>query len=280
MLDFIERILRMPRVVLTIMALLMIAGFGAYTSLPKESFPAIDIPYFYVSVSQTGVSPYDAERLLAKPIEDRIKDLDGLKNYTSTSTTGHASVFLEFDVNADKDKALSDIRAKLDGVTGDLPADATTPTVTEISFSGMPSISVAVYGNVPERALVEKAKDLKKKLEEIPDVQSVSISGARDEMLAVTIDTNRLEAYGLTAAQLMDALAKNNMVVPGGTLDTGKGSFNVDVPGLITNAADVYSLPLKTDGNTVVTFGDVATIQRTFKDATEYAHVEDRKSVV
>jgi len=279
MLDFIERILRMPRVVLTIMALLMIAGFGAYTSLPKESFPAIDIPYFYVSVSQTGVSPYDAERLLAKPIEDRIKDLDGLKNYTSTSTTGHASVFLEFDVNADKDKALSDIRAKLDGVTGDLPADATTPTVTEISFSGMPSISVAVYGNVPERALVEKAKDLKKKLEEIPDVQSVSISGARDEMLAVTIDTNRLEAYGLTAAQLMDALAKNNMVVPGGTLDTGKGSFNVDVPGLITNAADVYSLPLKTDGNTVVTFGDVATIQRTFKDATEYAHVDGQPAI-
>ncbi|MGB3027625.1 efflux RND transporter permease subunit [Paradevosia shaoguanensis] len=279
MLDFIERILRMPRVVLTIMALLMIAGFGAYTSLPKESFPAIDIPYFYVSVSQTGVSPYDAERLLAKPIEDRIKDLDGLENYSTTSTTGHASVFLEFNVNADKDKALADIRAKLDGVTGDLPTDATTPTVTEISFSGMPSLSVALYGSVPERALVEKAKDLKKRLEEIPDVQSVTISGARDEMLAVTIDTNRLEAYGLTAAQLMDALAKNNMVVPGGTLDTGKGAFNVEVPGLITNAADVYSLPLKTDGNTVVTFGDVATVQRTFKDATEYAHVNGQPAI-
>ena len=279
MLDFIERILRMPRVVLTIMALLMIAGFGAYTSLPKESFPAIDIPYFYVSVSQTGVSPYDAERLLAKPIEDRVKDIDGLENYTTTSTTGHASVFLEFNVNANKDKALSDIRAKLDGVSGELPDDATTPTVTEISFSGMPSISVAVYGSVPERALLQKAKDLKKKLEEIPDVQSVSISGSRDEMLAVTIDTNRLEAYGLTAAQLMDALAKNNMVVPGGTLDTGKGSFNVEVPGLITNAADVYSLPLKTDGNTVVTFGDVATVQRTFKDATEYAHVNGQPAI-
>lgn len=279
MLDFIERILRMPRVVLTIMFLLMVAGFGAYTSLPKESFPAIDIPYFYVSVSQTGVSPYDAERLLAKPIEDRVKDLDGLENYTTTSTTGHASVFLEFNVNANKDKALSDIRAKLDGVTGDLPSDATTPTVNEISFSGMPSISVAVYGSVPERALVEKAKELKKKLEEIPDVQSVSMSGARDEMLAVTIDTNRLEAYGLTAAQLMDALAKNNMVVPGGTLDTGKGSFNVEVPGLISNAADVFSLPLKTDGNTVVTFGDVANIQRTFKDATEFAHVNGQPAI-
>ncbi len=279
MMNFLERILRMPRVVLTVMALLLLAGFGAYTSLPKESFPAIDIPYFYVSTSQTGVSPFDAERLLAKPIEDRIKDIDGLENYTSTSSTGHASVFLEFSTSADKDKALADIRAKLDGVASELPDDATEPTVTEISFSDRPSISVAVYGAVPERQLVQRAKDLKEALEGIPTVQSVSISGSRDEMLAVTIDMNRLEAYNLTAGQLLDALAKNNMVVPGGTLDTGQGSFNVEVPGLITTAADVYSLPIKADGDNIVTFGDVATITRTFKDATEYAHVNGEPAI-
>lgn len=273
MMNFLERILRMPRVVLTVMVLLLLSGFMAYSSLPKESFPAIDIPYFYVSTSQTGVSPRDAERLLAKPIEDRVKDIDGLVNYSSTSTTGHASVFLEFDANADKDKALSDIRAKLDGVASLLPDDATEPTVTEISFSDMPSISVAVYGDVPERALIQRAKDLQDALEGISIVQSVTLSGSRDEMLAVTIDMNRLEAYNLTAGQLLDALAKNNMVVPGGTLDTGRGSFNVEVPGLITTAADVYSLPIKADGDNVVTFGDVATVTRTFKDATEYAHV-------
>lgn len=279
MMNFLERVLRMPRVVLTVMALLLLAGFGAYTSLPKESFPAIDIPYFYVSTSQTGVSPRDAERLLAKPIEDRVKDIDGLENYTSTSTTGHVSVFLEFNVNADKDKALADIRAKLDGVASELPEDATEPSVTEISFSNMPSISVALYGAVPERTLVQRAKDLQDRLEEIPTVQSVTISGSRDEMLAVTIDMNRLEAYNLTAGQLLDALAKNNMVVPGGTLDTGNGSFNVEVPGLISTAADVYSLPLKTDGDNIVTFGDVATITRTFEDATDYAHVNGEPAI-
>jgi multidrug efflux pump len=279
MMNFLERILRMPRVVLTVMALLLLAGFSAYVSLPKESFPAIDIPYFYVSTSQTGVSPRDAERLLAKPIEDRVKDIDGLKNYTSTSSTGHASVFLEFDVNADADKALADIRAKLDGVAGDLPDDATVPSVTEISFTDMPSISVALYGDVPERTLVQQAKDLKEELEAIPTVQSVSISGSRDEMLAVTIDMSRLEAYNLTANELFDALAKNNMVVPGGTLNTGQGSFNVEVPGLITTAQDVYSLPIKADGDNVVTFGDVATITRTFQDATEYAHVNGQQAI-
>lgn len=279
MMDFLERILRMPRVVLTVMAVLLFAGFGAYTTLPKESFPAIDIPYFYVSTSQTGISPFDAERLLAKPIEDRVKDIDGLENYSSTSTTGHVSVFLEFNVNADKDKALADIRAKLDGVSSELPDDATEPSVTEISFSNTPSISVALYGDVPERTLVQRAKDLQDVLEGIPAVQSVTLSGSRDEVLAVTIDTNRLEAYNLTASQLFDALAKNNMVVAGGTLDTGNGSFNVEVPGLITTAEDVYNLPLKTDGETVVTFGDVASVTRTFKDATEFAHVNGKPAI-
>lgn len=279
MMNFLERTLRMPRVVLTVMALLLFAGGVSYMSLPKESFPAIDIPYFYVSVTQTGVSPADAERLLAKPVEDRVKELDGLVNYTTNSVTGHASVFLEFDVNADADKALSDIRAALDGVSGVLPADAKTPTVNEISFSGMPSINVAVYGDVPERALVQNAKALRDELEKLPDVQSVSISGSRDEVLAVTIDLNRLDAYNLTASQLFDALAKNNLVVAGGTLDTGQGAFNVEVPGLITTAEDVYNLPLKTVGDTVVTFGDVATITRTFEDATSYANVNGSPAI-
>ncbi|HTN60291.1 MAG TPA: efflux RND transporter permease subunit, partial [Devosia sp.] len=183
------------------------------------------------------------------------------------------------NVNADKDKALSDIRAAMDGISSELPDDADEPTVNEISFTDMPVISVAVYGSAPERQLVQRAKDLQDQLEAMPDVQSVTISGSRDEMLAITIDLNKLEAYDLTAAQLLDALAKNNMVVPGGTLDSGNGSFNVEVPGLINNAQDVYSLPLKTSGDTVVTFGDVATITRTFEDATEYAHVNGQPAI-
>ena len=279
MMNFLERVLRTPRVVLTIMVALLVAGGVAYTQLPRESFPAIDIPYFYISVSETGVSPLDAERLLGKPIEDRIKDIDGLSHYTTNATQGFASVLLEFDVNTNKDKALADVRAKMDGASADLPTDATTPTITAVSTAMFPSISVAVYGDVPQRALQQKAKDLQTALEKLPEVQSANLSGSRDEMLAVTIDMNKLEAYNLTAAQLLDALAKNNLVVPGGTLDTGHGSFNVEVPGLISTPEDVYSLPLKTVGDTVVTFGDVAQITRTFKDATSYADVDGKPAI-
>lgn len=272
MLDFIEKILRMPRVVLTVMAIVLTAGTAAYLSMPKESFPAIDVPYLYVSISQTGVSPRDAENLLAKPAEEELANLPGLQNITSTSTTGHASVILEFDINTDKDQALQDTRAKMDAIKAKLPADADDPTVSEIDFIG-PIMSVAIYGTAPEKELTRRAEELQDALEALGDVREVKLSGSRKEQLEVRIDLLRLEAYGLTASQLLDALSRNNMVVPGGTLNTGQGSFNIEVPGLISNAQDVYDLPIKTDGNTVVTFGDVATITRNLADATEYTQV-------
>ncbi|MBJ3785236.1 efflux RND transporter permease subunit [Devosia sediminis] len=280
MLDFIEKILRMPRVVLTIMVIVLAAGVAAYTSMPKESFPAIDVPYLYVSISQTGVSPRDAENLLAKPAEEELANLPGLSNISSTSTTGHASVFLEFDINTDKDQALADTRARMDAVKAKLPDDATDPSVSEIDLVGMPIISVAVYGSAPEKELVRRAELLQDALEAIPEVREATLSGARKEQLEVRIDLLRLEAYGLTANQLFDALSRNNIVVPGGTLNSGQGSFNIEVPGLITTAEDVYSLPIKTDGNTVVTFGDVATITRTLADATEYTQVNGSPALI
>ena len=143
MLDFIEKVLRMPRVVLTVMVLILAAGTAAYVGMPKESFPAIEIPYLYVSISQTGVSPSDAENLLAKPAEEELATLDGLDNITTTSTTGHASVLLEFDINTDKDQALSDTRARMDALRAKLPSEADDPTVTEIDFVG-PIMSVAI----------------------------------------------------------------------------------------------------------------------------------------
>jgi multidrug efflux pump len=226
------------------------------------------------------VSPRDAENLLAKPAEEELADLDGLVNMTSTSTTGHASVVLEFDTNVDTDQALADTRARMDAIRANLPDDANDPTVNEIDMVGFPILSVAVYGNAPERELVRRAEELQTAIEGIDSVREVELSGSRDEVVEVTIDMSRLEAYNLTANELFDALARNNMVVPGGTINTGQGSFNVEVPGLITGAQDVFDLPIKTDGNTVVTFGDVANVTRTLEDATEYTNVNGSPAMI
>lgn len=279
MIEFIKKILLMPRVVITIMVLLLVSGFAAYQSLPKESFPSIDIPYFYVSVSQSGISPRDAERLLARPVEDRLDGIDGLENISSTSSSGHVSLFLEFNVNTDKDEALDDISTALDGIETELPADADEPKIAEISFTDRPVLSVAVYGDVPERTLIRHANELKKVLEGLSLIQTVSISGDREEVLEVQIDLLHLEAFGITSTQLFNALSRNNAMIAGGTLNSGQGTFNVEVPGLISTATEVFNLPLKTVDGVVVTFGDVATITRTFKDATEFSYVNGAPAI-
>jgi len=280
MIGALEGILRRPKTVVTIMIVMLMAGISAYQSLPKEGQPAIDIPFLYVSVSQTGVSPGDAERLLARPIESELRNLDGLKTMTSTSSTGHASVFLEFDINFDKDQALSDVREKVDRVKSQLPDDADEPTVNEVAISDFATVTVAVYGDIPERALSQAARKLQDQLEGIGDVSEVKMSGHREEVLDVVVDVIKLETYNLTTNALYDALAKNNLVVPAGTLDTGQGKFAIEVPGLIQSASDVFNLPLKTDGQSIVTFGDVATIERTFRDANTYTRVNGQPAVI
>ncbi len=280
MIDFLESILRRPRTVLTVMFVLLFMGISAYISLPKESMPNVDVPYLYVSASMSGVSPRDADQLLAKPLETQLRDLPGLVNISSTSTVGHASVFLEFDINFDKDQAMSDVRQRVDQARADLPSDADDPTVHEIDIAGFPTISVALYGDVPERTLNRYAEELKDELEGIPTMREVVLSGGREEVLEVTVDLLKLESYNLTTNELFDAISRNNMVVPAGALDTGQGRFNLEVPGLISSAEDVYSLPLKTVNGTVVTFSDVATISRTFKDATAYTRVNGAPALI
>lgn len=280
MMNALEAILRRPKTVLTIMVVLLMAGISAYMTLPKEANPSIDAPFLYVSVSQSGVSPADANRLLVRPLEAELQDLEGLQSMRAVASTGHASVILEFDVNFDKDQALLDTKDRVDRAKSNLPDDATDPTTNEVSISEFGTITVALYGNVPERTLNNLARELKDDLESQGNIREVSMSGDREEVLEIIIDLMKLESYNLTTTQLFDALARNNLVVPAGTLDTGQGQFALEVPGLIETAQDVFNLPIKTEGDAVVTFSDVAVIQRTFKDANTFTQVNGEPALV
>ena len=106
----LETILSRPKTVLTMMVVMVLAGLYAYATIPKEAQPDIDVPVYYVSIGQRGVSPEDAERLLVKPMETELRGLDGLKEITAIASEGHAGIVLEFQIGSDKDKVLADIR--------------------------------------------------------------------------------------------------------------------------------------------------------------------------
>lgn len=275
----LEGVLRRPKTVMMLMLALIAAGVVAYINIPKEDSPDIDVPVFYVSVSQQGISPEDSERLLVRPLETSLRGLDGLKEITAIASEGHAGIVLEFDISFDKDEALADVRDKVDQAKSELPSEAEEPTISETNFALVPTIIVTLSGDVPERTIYQHARRLKDEIEAIDTVRSADLSGQREEQLEVLIDTLKLESYAITQQELLDSLSRNNQLVPAGFLDGGSGKFNVKVPGLVENRVDVYSLPIKQSGEGVVTLADVAEIRRTFKDPTTFTRVNGKPAI-
>ncbi len=267
------------RTVLAILVLILAAGLVSYLTIPKESAADIPIPIIYVSMSHEGISPEDAERLLVRPMEQELRSVEGVREMRSTAKEGFASVLLEFDAGFDSDQAMTDVREKVDLAKPELPDDTDEPTVNEVNVGLFPVLVITLAGEVPERTLIATARDLKDELEALPGVLSADLAGDREELLEVEIDPMRLETYGIGASELYAAVAQNNRLIAAGALDSGKGRFSVKVPGLFDEAGDVLDLPIKSRGDGVVTLGDIATVRRTFKDATSFARVDGRPAV-
>jgi len=259
---------------------LVLGGTAAYQAIPKESNPDVTIPMIYVAMVLDGISPEDAERLLARPMEQELRSLEGIKEMRSTSAEGHASVMLEFDAGFDPDKALQDVREKVDTARSKLPQEADEPRVHEINVSLFPVLSIGLSGPLSERELITVARRLQDSIEGIPEVLEVDIGGDREDLLEIVVDPQVLESYGIDFDQLATLVRRNNQLVAAGSLDTGHGRMALKVPGVIENIEDVMSMPVKVSGNTVVTFGDVAMLQRTFKDPTGFARINGEPALV
>ncbi|WP_394152656.1 efflux RND transporter permease subunit [Loktanella salsilacus] len=254
------------RMVIAFIALSLLAGGFAYASLPKEGEPDIEIPAIFVSVPFPGISAADSETLLVKPMETELSSLDGLKTMSSTASENYAGVALEFEFGWDKTQVLADVRDAMNAAEAKFPAGADQYSVNEINFSEFPILIVNLTGNVPERTLLRLARSLQDRIEGIDAVLEAGLAGQRDEMLEVVIDPLRLEAYNVTAGELISVVNNNNLLIAAGEVESAQGSFAVKIPSSFTEAADVYELPVKRNGDRVVTMGDLTDIRLTFED--------------
>lgn len=268
-----------PRTIITLLLALIIGGVYSYITIPKESNPDIDIPIFYVSVPQQGISAQDSERLILRPLENKLKGMDGLKQIQSIGAEDYGAVVLEFDIKIDNEKTLADIRSKISEVESELPDEANEPKVVEINFALIPSIIVTVSGNVPERTLNKFANNLQDEIEELDSVLSADLAGARDEMVEVIIDTSKLESYNLTAFELINAINQNNKVVSAGSVESENGKFSIKVPGLFKTIQDVYSIPIKRNGDITISLGELAEIKRTFADQDDFSKFNGKQAI-
>ncbi len=275
----IEAAFNRNRAVLLLLIFFIFSGILAYRAIPKEAEPDVAIPIIYVSMSYEGISPEDSERLLLRPMESELQNIPGVKKITSTGSESHGSVLLEFDAGFDPGTALADVREKVDIAKSKLPSGTDEPTVNEINVALFPVITVALAGPIPERSLLKIAKDLKEKIEAQAGVLEVNIGGEREEVLEVLVDPVVMETYNISFSELFGLISNNNLLVAAGAIDTGAGRMVLKVPGVVEDIRDILAMPVKVEGDTVITFKDVATINRTFKDPNGYARVNGQPAL-
>ncbi len=267
------------RMVVAFIVLSILAGSLAYVGLPKEGEPDIEIPALFVSVPFPGISAEDSEKLLVKPMETELSDLDGLKTMTGTAAENYAGVALEFEFGWDKTKIMADVRDAMNNAEAKFPDGAEQYSINEINFSEFPIIIVNLTGDVPERTMARLAKELQDELEGLEPILEAGIAGNRDEMVEVVIDPLRLEAYNVTAGELINVVQNNNLLIAAGEVETESGAFSVKIPSSFDETRDIYDLPVKTNGDRVVTLGDLAEINLTFEDRIGTARFNMEKSV-
>lgn len=268
------------RLVVAALVLLLVAGWTAWTEIPKEAEPDVRIPIIYVSMIHQGISPEDAERLLVRPMEQELRAVEGIKEMRSTAFEGGAFVLLEFEAGFDSSRALTDVREKVDQARPELLRDTEEPTVHEVNLSLFPVLAVTLSGDVGERQLLRLARDLRDRIESVPAVLEAKIVGSRDELVEIVIDPVRVESYGLSADQVIQQVSRANQIIAAGALDTGQGRFTIKVPGLFATVQEILNMPVAVSGDRVVRAGDIADVRRTFKDRESYARVDGKPAVV
>lgn len=263
-------------------ALILVVIFGgayALYTIPKESDPDVPIPYIGVYVTYPGVSPEDSERLILRPLETALRSVQGIRHARAWAYQGGVRMNLEFMADTKMAKALADVRAQVDSARARLPKEADPPVIREASISDNPVITVALSGNLPERALLHITRALRDEIRMIPSVLEAEISGARDELLEITIDPAKLETYGITQNEIYTAVSSNNTLIAAGTIETGHGSFQVKVPGVIATAQDVLNLPIRATADSTVRLQDVAQVHRTFVDPNSFARMNGQPTM-
>lgn len=258
---------------------IIVIGWSTYTSLARESFPQIKIPYIIVQTIYRGVAPADMETLVTKPLETKLKSVSGIKKISSTSGESFSGIFLEFNPEINIESALQKVRDKVSQAKTDLPSDIEDPEVKEISFDEVPVMIISLSGDYGLNKLKDVADELKDEIESISGVLGVNVIGGYTREIQIIANPARMNAYGLSYDTFNQTLAAANINIPGGSLDIGKRSYLVRIPNDYLTVKEIANTPITTYRGAPVRIKDIATVKDTHRKITSISRMNRRESV-
>ncbi len=265
-----------------ILLLIVIFTFGSYTyiKMPRESNPDIQIPIISVFVGFPGISVEDSEKLLAIPIENELRFIEGVRELKALATNDGAHMIIKFGTEYDNKEVLDNVRSKLLNIKSKLPIEAESPIINEINLSLFPILNVGLIGNLPERALTEIALKLKKEIESLPNVLKVEVAGMRKETVEVIIEPTVLTKYNIQSNEIFQAISNNNRLVGAGSLENDTGKYSIKISGLLKDIEDIMNIPIRSQSDAVLRIKDIAKVYFGFEDHQGFARINGLPSIV
>ncbi|QQR83037.1 efflux RND transporter permease subunit [Candidatus Peregrinibacteria bacterium] len=256
------------RVTLVVLFGLIVGGYFGLTLLPQESDPEVKIPIGTVTTIYPGASPADVEELITDKIERRLKSLDHLKRITSSSLEGVSSIVVEFEASADLDQSIRELRDEVDLVKSDLPEDVEDPAVLQIRASDVPIVTLSLVGNFPPESFKIWGEELEDRIESINGVSKVNLSGVEQKEMQVLINVQKLEGYGFSLNQVVNAIQSHHIDFPIGNILTDKLYYQASLKGQMKTARELMDLPIANVSGSNVYLRDVAEVREVFKEST------------
>jgi len=265
--------LRNWRFTYLLIAISFLAGMVSVFTIPKESAPDIDIPVAFVSIALPGASAIDVEEFIVQPLEDQILGMEDVEEVNGGAERGVGSVTVQFDINADKQTVINNLKDRVDLAKRNLPDDATDPIVQSINFSDVPILTVALSGPFPVSELRYMAQNLSDDLKRVAGVSEVKVLGGEDREWQVVINKASLDGYGLSLRQVVDAIQLANTDIPIGTIRVAQENFTLRFDGGLSSVEDIANVPITARGTTPIFVRDVASIVDGYVQASSLARL-------
>lgn len=266
--------------VFIITVLITLAGLSVYNSIPKEQFPEVVVPTFFVTTVYPGTSPADMENLVTKPLEKQLGTVAGVKKMTSKSQQDFANVVVEFGTNVSVPVAKQKVKDAVDKARSNLPKDLPQdPQVMEMDISEIPILFVNISGPFDLDQLKKYATELKDKIEEVKGINRVDMVGALDREIQVDVDMFKLQAARMTMDDIERTVRFENMTLSGGNIKTGDKERSIRVLGEFQSVQDLSNLVVTSMNGSSVFLKDVATVTDGYKDKQSFARLNGEKVI-
>lgn len=253
-----------------LMMIFIVGGLLMAYSIKQEVFPEINLDMISISVAYPGAGPEEIEEGILLKIEEAISGVSGIDEIKSVASEGKGTITAKVMEGEDIDLVMQDVKTEVDRITT-LPEDAEQPVITKV-ISRNEVISVAVYGNIPERSIREYAEMIRDDLLAIPDITQVELSGVRPYEISIEVPEENLRSYGLTLDMIADRIRRASVDLPAGSVKAEGGEVLLRTKEKRYKGQEYEDITIleKPDG-TEVKLGDIAHVRDTFSETDEFA---------